>query len=268
MVQLSKADTKVLSQVFDPESSPATEILIDPYLPNDRHIKSPELLSKLQAQEKSAIRLIEDYESQSHSSQAEEEEETSIPTDDENKKHTPYTSALAILDPLVSAQPLYASALNNRAQLHRWRYGDHKTLVQNPNTQDPDRARAATSALRDLHAAIRLASPPNAASAVSPAQGKLLAQAHTQLAALYYAASRDFESSAEEGVEVVVVEGLGEAAGWGREVFEEEGSRHFYLGGMYGNEVARQLAVVTNPHAKVCGRIVREALRKEMGGEA
>jgi hypothetical protein len=38
------------------------------------------------------------------------------------------------------------------------------------------------------------------------------------------------------------------------------------LGGRYGNEIARALAVSANPTAKLCGEMVREALRKEFGG--
>jgi hypothetical protein len=44
---------------------------------------------------------------------------------------------------------------------------------------------------------------------------------------------------------------------------EELASRDFTLGGRYGNKVARQLSVQTNPYAKACGAIVKEALRKE-----
>jgi len=45
---------------------------------------------------------------------------------------------------------------------------------------------------------------------------------------------------------------------------EEAASRELGLGGRYGNETARQLAVKTNPYAKLCGSIVREALTKEI----
>lgn len=38
------------------------------------------------------------------------------------------------------------------------------------------------------------------------------------------------------------------------------------MGGRYGNEVAREMAKGTNPYAKLCGEIVREAMRAEMGG--
>ncbi len=45
---------------------------------------------------------------------------------------------------------------------------------------------------------------------------------------------------------------------------EEAASRELGIGGRYGNETARQLAVKTNPYAKLCGSIVREALTKEI----
>jgi hypothetical protein len=35
------------------------------------------------------------------------------------------------------------------------------------------------------------------------------------------------------------------------------------MGGRYGNEIAKALAVSTNPTAKLCGEMVREAMRKE-----
>lgn len=37
------------------------------------------------------------------------------------------------------------------------------------------------------------------------------------------------------------------------------------MGGRYGNEVAKALAVASNPTAKLCGAIVKEAMRKEFG---
>lgn len=49
-----------------------------------------------------------------------------------------------------------------------------------------------------------------------------------------------------------------------REDLEEAASRELGLGGRYGNETARQLAIKTNPYAKLCGSIVREALTKEI----
>ncbi len=47
--------------------------------------------------------------------------------------------------------------------------------------------------------------------------------------------------------------------------FEESASRDFTMGGRYGNEVAKALAVASNPTAKLCGAMVKEAMRKEYG---
>jgi hypothetical protein len=52
----------------------------------------------------------------------------------------------------------------------------------------------------------------------------------------------------------------------GPDQLEEMASRDFFFGGRYGNKVAQQLAVQTNPYAKMCGAIVKEALRKEVEG--
>jgi hypothetical protein len=48
--------------------------------------------------------------------------------------------------------------------------------------------------------------------------------------------------------------------------FEENASRDFVMGGRYGNQIAGKLAVGANPTAKLCGEMVREALRREFGG--
>ncbi|GAB7363728.1 hypothetical protein MBLNU230_g4296t1 [Neophaeotheca triangularis] len=280
-ITLSKADSKVLSQVFDPESSPAAQVVIDPYLPADQHIRDPTLLSKLQAGEKEAIRLIEDFE------KAYNPNPTTTPSSDNldnGTKTRTYQIALSHLNDLINTHPLYASALNNRAQLHRWRYGDRGTIIQpstpnNSNTataapspapadSDSDSSKAITSAIHDLRHAIKLTTPPTPTTPLSPPQARLLAQAHTQLAAIYYSAWRDLEERPRGANPTLSAEASTVVSGWSQEVFEEEGSRNFHLGGLYGNEVARQLAVATNPHAKLCGRIVKEAMRKEIAGES
>ena len=46
--------------------------------------------------------------------------------------------------------------------------------------------------------------------------------------------------------------------------FEELASRDFSVAGRYGNKTAQQLAIKTNPYAKMCGQIVKEALRQEI----
>ncbi|KAL9527517.1 L-tyrosine degradation cluster protein [Sphaerulina musiva] len=244
--QLSRADTAVLAQVFDPESAPTrAEVLIDPSLPEDRHIRDATLLGQLRRREKEAISIIEDF----------ERNKARFPDAKESAKDAAYRAARTSLDALIAEHPEYASAKNNRAQMRRWMFGDRNTLVQ---PKSPLYAQQGAEGLADLHACIASTLPAAQQDAVSPAQGRLLAQAYTQLGALYYAAAKDLES--EHKVDVVEIDGMK----WCHARFEEEASRAFYLGGLYGNEVAKALAVHTNPHAKLCGSIVKEAMRKEM----
>ncbi|WPG98792.1 Hypothetical protein R9X50_00158800 [Acrodontium crateriforme] len=244
-LQLSKADSKVLAQVFDPESGPAkAEVIVNPDLPADRHIADADVLLQLKGQEKQAISLIEAF-----------EKSTDRTT---SKKQDVYRQSLAILDGLIAKYPQYASARNNRAQLRRWRFGDRNTLCQKSKSTQSEMSAAASASVDDLRQSIALSSPERPQDAVSPSQGRLLGQAHTQLAAIYYAASKDLESG--EDFEIT----CNEFESWNKDRFEEEASRMFYLGGLYGNEVAKALAVHTNPHAKLCGSIVKEAMKKEI----
>ncbi|KAK4971128.1 hypothetical protein LTR66_009487 [Elasticomyces elasticus] len=240
--KLSKSDSMVLAQVFDPESAPSvTEILIDPYLPADRNIQDERLLSDLKAREVEVIRTIEDFEKGSR----------------QDTKHDVYQEALTSITDLIDAHPNYASARNNRAQLIRWRYGDRQTICRPRASQSRESTDAILAALDDLRHAIELASPPRPQDAVSAAQCRLLGQAYTQLAAIYYAASKDLASSDDM---IVACE---QFENWGQNAFEEEGAKNFRLGGLYGNEVSKAMSVHTNPYAKLCGAMVKEAMKKE-----
>ena len=244
-VALSKADSKVLAQVFDPESGPANvEVLIDPTLPVDQHIQNDELLFRLKSAEREAIQLIEAFEKSTDRT--------------EQAKLRTYRQALDRLDQIIADNPSYASVRNNRAQLRRWRFGDRNMICQRRSEPDVDKKTSAPATVDDLKQCITLASPGRPQDPVSPSQGRLLAQAYTQLGALYYAASKDLGGTEE--VEIASED----LTSWTKDQFEEEASRLFYLGGLYGNEVAKALAVHTNPHAKLCGSIVKEAMRKEL----
>jgi len=248
-VNLSVADAKILNTVFDPESAPeAAGIEIDPRLPPDTHIRSLSLLTALRAEEVSAIRRVEAYTSGSLA-----------------QKHTVYLNALHILSGLIADHPSYASAYNNRAQLHRWRFGDRGVLVRLPSakteTMETQMAiEALEQAVLDLAMAAELAKPAPSAAAVSPAQGKVLAQAWTQRAAIFWGAAKDLEAGG------VLVGATNEWSAWDQTRFEEEGSRCFFLAGLFGSRVGKGMAVVANPHARLCGSIVQEALRRERCG--
>jgi hypothetical protein len=251
-INLSNNDARILNAVFDPESATeAPKIEIDPILPPDQHIRNLSLLTALRAQELSAIRLVEAY--------------SSSPKSLVSEKHSVYVKALHIISGLVADHPKYASAYNNRAQLHRWRYGDRGVLVQPGNSKGSSEGGAriaAENALHDLDIAISLASPSSKANTVSPSQGKLLAQAWTQRAAILWGAAKDLES----GGQVIVGEEDVEWRNWDKTRFEEEGSRSFFMAGIYGSQVGKAMAVVSNPHAKLCGSIVQEAMKRERCG--
>jgi len=273
-MNLSRNDFKILNAVFDPESAPETpKVEVDPILPPDPNIRSLSLLTALRAQEVSAIRLVEACNPPSKSFRH-------VQSHTEEEKGAVYRKALHILNGLIADHPTYASAYNNRAQLHRWRFGDRGVLVkeQNVSVGNEDATQAITQALRDLDSAIELASPSSNGS-VSPNQGRLLAQAWTQRAAIFWGAVKDLvdggevisiassSSTLNEGYETGKNE-MQEVRWrhWDKTRFEEEGSRSFFMAGVYGSQVGRAMAVMANPNARLCGNIVKEALRRERCG--
>merc|ERR1711975_91498 len=52
--QLSEADSRILTQVFDPESGPTkAEVIVDPFLPSDRQYHEDETVAKLDSRKRS-----------------------------------------------------------------------------------------------------------------------------------------------------------------------------------------------------------------------
>ena len=152
------------------------------------------------------------------------------------------------LDDIVEKYPEYASAYNNRAQVRRM------NMLWEDLLSSPDEWQLILS---DLDRAISLASPPDMMQAISPLQARVLASAYTHRGYLLYKASREeFPSS--------TIESVPSMQGLERSVLEEMSSRDFGLGGKYGNKIAQRMAVETNPYAKLCGSIVKEALQREM----
>jgi tetratricopeptide (TPR) repeat protein len=87
----------------------------------------------------------------------------------------------------------------------------------------------------DLEQAVSLARPRTKLEPVSTLQAKVLSNAYTQLGAVLL-----------------------------REGKEEEAGAVFQEGARYGGEVAKTMAVKLNPVARLCGAIVKQAMRKEM----
>lgn len=262
--RLTPSDAKILATVFDPESAPeAAQINVDPNQPQDPYIRDTALLASLRVEELVAVKLIEDY------SKAPVEQQS------EEAKQGVFLKALAVLSDIAERHPKYASVWNNQAQLRRWRYGDRGVLAANTtdcgrtvNSPTLEARNAIVHALQDLDTAIALASPRSQNAAVSPAQGRLLAQAWTQRAAIFWGTARDLQSPEM----TLVAPSHGDDSeepdwmSWSSTRFEEEGSRCFFMAGLYGSEVGRAMAVLSNPTAKLCGGIVKEAMRRERCG--
>lgn len=143
-----------------------------------------------------------------------------------------FEKSYGILTRLIEEYPEYASAYNNRAQVLRWFHSSSSS------SSTPTSLLYKTTAITDLQTAISLTTAPT----LSPQAANLLAQAHTSLGAIYHQSKTPGD--------------------------EDSASKHFALGAQYGNEVARAMSIQTNPHAKLCGEIVREAMRKEIEGGA
>ncbi|MCJ1297441.1 hypothetical protein MMC08_000227 [Hypocenomyce scalaris] len=250
-------DTIVLTQLFDPETAPTNGVVVDPSLPSDPVIRDADLLSLLRTQEKDIIRRIEAT-----------CKKTIAPAD----RIQALCEAHASLSFLIDTYPDYASLRNNRAQLLRLQYGD-SILVSSDGSSgsstEPKASSAGTTALEDLDAAITLLTPAGPQSAISPAQGRTLAQAYTQRAALLHATAKilaaEKEHSGAESQQNCLVLAL---AHWNRQDFEEAASRDFYMGGRYGNQIGKALAVRTSPTAKLCGQMVQQAMKREFLPEA
>lgn len=222
--QLSFNDNAVLGALFDPESSLSNSTQVDDSLPSDVDIKQ---LQHIQERERRAL----------------------LPLNEESPAPKTVQNTIAELDGIISEHPKYASAYNNRAQTRRMLYAIedlHRQIEQ------------LRLILNDLAHAIQLATPANPLEPVPVLNAKVLASAHTHRGYLLYSASKSEElanavTSATDNLRSLDRDGL-----------EEMASREFGLGGRYGNDTARQLAVRTNPYAKLCGSIVKEAMQKEV----
>lgn len=267
---LTTHDLSILQKIADPESGPSAPLLIDSSLPKDPHYPDPETYSTITQEERSIISSIQQTELQLAGLR-------SKPTPSSlDSAISTYQTAIKQLNDLITRFPNYASARNNRAQALRRIYGD-AILIRSPedtfrtNTEAPplqtsasesDLLKAGTQILNDLTRAISLLTPTTPFSPLSPIAARTLSQAYTQRGALYHLTAKHFS---QKCVELRIDESRREKT-WGVVDFEEAASRDFMMGGRLGNEVAKQMAVVANPTAKLCGDMVREAMRKEYAG--
>lgn len=258
-IDLSTRDINVLEKIKDPESNPAAGVIIDSALPRDPNIVDASVYDRVVATERSIIQSIQKIEIELSRSRGEQGPNTAAVEG--------YERCMSDFDGLVSEYPNYASARNNRAQIARRLYGDAMLLSDTatmpaPLIASPERAdklRVAANALNDMDTSINLLSPRTPLMPVSAQQARTLSMAHTQRAAIYM---RTAKFMSQRGLDID--EGRREAH-WSKLDFEEAASRDLALGGRYGNEIAKGLAVSVNPTAKLCGEMVREAMKKEYG---
>ena len=254
-VSMSKRDLGVLEKIKDPESNPAIGSLVDESLPRDPNVLDDAIYERVSRQERGIVLAMQDLESPL----ATAEVDASAELDEA------YRKCVADLGSLIQETPEYASARNNRVQALRRLYGDHLLMADAPkssqallpNPQPEQRPEAAMMALNDLDTAITLLSPRSLFAALSPTASRTLSLAYTQRAAIYLATSKLVSSGS-----LHLRNGRREV-GWTAIDFEEAASRDFAMGGRYGNEIAKGLAVSTNPTAKLCGQMVREMMKKE-----
>ncbi|KAI1298634.1 hypothetical protein F5Y03DRAFT_259766 [Xylaria venustula] len=253
---LSRRDFNVLEKIKDPEANPVAAVMIDSNLSKDPNITDASVYERVSRKEREIVMAIQQLEM----------ELAGLRPLTSTKPIEDYRRCVHGLGQLILEYPRYASARNNKAQALRRLYGDtmilsgqrdSKALIQDPDTDET--SQAALTTLVDLDEAISLLTPKNSFAPISPVASKTLSQAHTQRAALYYMTSKSIHSDA-----AVSLGGRKEEK-WTKLDFENAASQDFALGGRYGNEIAKGLAVSTNPTAKLCGQIVREAMRKEYG---
>ncbi|KAF2025292.1 hypothetical protein EK21DRAFT_104037 [Setomelanomma holmii] len=229
---LSFNDTRVLNALFDPETLPSSvakskeSAAIDTSLPPHPSISASQI-STLESQQNDIIRRV------SSSSSSDE-----------------IASAIQELDRMVTLWPNYPSAYINRAMLRRLKLEYQIRASQHIFTQPTF---AIEPLFTDLSRAIHLALPSTSATApVSTYQAKILRTAYSHRAYLYLKAA-ETETETETRLQ-----------GLEKSELEELASKDFAAAARYGDEVAREMSVRTNPYAKMCGAIVRNALREEM----
>lgn len=259
-VNLSAHDLNVLEKIKDPESDPRQRTMVNPGLPHDPHIQDQRLYFALVQHEQELINKLMKIEAVIYQPAA-SRTHAKVPDD--------YRGVLAKFNSIISKHPKYASAQNNRAQAIRRLFGD-SILVDGPldpaaiaRPHEPvERRESAALLLRDLNRCIMLLSPQTPKSPISPQAARTLAAAHTQRAALFHRTARLLAEGRKLDLHPAVFR---ELASWRGFDFEEAASRDFAWGGRYGNEIAKALAVRVNPTAKLCGEIVRGAMKSEYG---
>lgn len=247
---LSQHDTQILNQLLSPGLVPPPTDVID--------FSHPSPPASLLALEASIL----------------------APLDIERPSSPILRTAIDSLSALIAQHPDHASAFNNRAQATRLLLGDD--------------LRTNESVWADLSTAIALISDGGAESStlnrrraqaqVSKHEASVLSKAYTQRAWLLWklakassieplsASSRDEEGRKQAEDDVLAGKDSSfrqsqlpaQLLALSSQDLEEMASRDFNMGGIYGDESARSMAVKTSPYAKLCGAIVKEAMKNDM----
>jgi hypothetical protein len=224
---LSSRDNLVLQSLFDPEASstPATN-------------KSPATTS--------LPRFTE------HVFSAIEKREHSIlqPLANEQQSKSVVESVIQKLSQLIDEFPQYASAYVNRAQASR-------LLIDVDDLFSSEHAFESARIFDDLSRGIELATPSDSSGGASAHQSKVLATAYTHRGFLLLKVA----DMVKNGRAVHGLDGVKSSNAAG---IEETASEDFARGGRHGNALGKQMAVRTNPYAKMCGAIVKDALQQEI----
>jgi len=261
---LTTHDLFVLEKIKDPEAGSAAPLLISDSLPRDPHITDDSSYQLVAQRERNIISSIQTVELCVAGLK---------PFPPEFSPLSQYFECVKSLDKLIEEYPNYASAKNNRAQALRRIYGDgllvrstelvkEKAPALYPVASDESMIAASNTILTDLSTAITLLTPSSPFSPLSPQTAKTLSQAYTQRGAIYHLTAKRLVFKEAQ----LRIDRRRQEAEWKVVGFEENASRDFMMGGRYGNEIAKALAVSSNPTAKLCGEMVREAMRKEYAG--
>lgn len=228
MAKLSSHDNSVLKALFDPEASLSGAVQID-----------------------KSLQPLRQFTRTSFDSIRDEEQNIIKPLSEPSPGEETVRAVIQNLDAFISKHPEFASAYVNRAQAAR-------LLISVEDFFTRNHAQASAAILQDLNKGIRLATPASPQDAVSEHQSNLLAAAHTHRGLLLLRAADLVKSGA-------TIEGAGDQLRTATaDQIEELASRDFFAGGRYGDKTAQQLSVKTNPYAKMCGAIVKEAISKEI----
>lgn len=224
---LSSRDNLVLQSIFDPEASSAPAADKSPATTSLPHF-TEDIFSAIEKREHSILQLL---------------------ANDQASKAVA-ESVIQKLSQLIDEFPQYASAHANRAQASR-------LLIDVEDLFSSDRASESARIVDDLSRGIELATPSGFSGNASAHQSKVLATAYTHRGFLLLKVA-DMVKNGH------AVHGLNAFTSFNATGIEEAASEDFARGGRYGNALGKQMAVRTNPYAKMCGAIVKDALQQEI----